>query len=362
MNLLRICWKTIKSLKFAIFILTLLAVLTLVGVVIPQKGPAEHYVKIFGASTANFLKILGIFDIYHSLWYQIPLAFLCLSLLFCAIERLMIARSFSVYTMAITHLSIILICIGALITSLFGLRGMVRLSEGQTKNTIFMEGGGTLTLPFSVQLDDFFLEYDEVGRPNYLGDLVIYDKNGDVHSVNPVEQQGTIKLDDMERKILILQIIPDFVIDMDTKKVETRSPVFNNPAIQVRVLDEEGHSGEKWLFGRHPDFHGDTQTELFPLMRYFYQKDLKDFVSVVNVIDGGKVVQKTRISMNKPLEYKGWKFFQNNYDPDQRRWTGLEVSKDPGVFLIYLGSILLCIGVCLVFYVKPYLAQKKEKK
>ncbi len=68
------------------------------------------------------------------------------------------------------------------------------------------------------------------------------------------------------------------------------------------------------------------------------------------------------ITMNEPLEYKGYKFFQSRYqdlgieDSSGRpvSISTFSVASDPGLGLKYAGSILLGLGITLMFYMKSY--------
>jgi len=48
--------------------------------------------------------------------------------------------------------------------------------------------------------------------------------------------------------------------------------------------------------------------------------------------------------MNHTLDYRGYRFFQMSYDPDERG-TVLSFNRDPGVLPTYLGYTLLCVGL-----------------
>ena len=69
----------------------------------------------------------------------------------------------------------------------------------------------------------------------------------------------------------------------------------------------------------------------------------------------GLSLQKT-IKMNHPLDYKGWRIFQSSFsqDPELGESSVFTVAKNPGIVLIYSGSIVMFLGVVLVFYVKPF--------
>ncbi len=83
----------------------------------------------------------------------------------------------------------------------------------------------------------------------------------------------------------------------------------------------------------------------FVLDRYYGSNAPSSYESNVTVIDGNQTFDYT-ISMNHTLLYKGYKFFQTFYDPDEKG-TILSVTKDPGVWVTYLGYALLFLGLIL---------------
>ena len=61
------------------------------------------------------------------------------------------------------------------------------------------------------------------------------------------------------------------------------------------------------------------------------------------------------ISMNKPLDYDGYRIFQSSYvqDPTDGEASIFTVAKNPGITLIYSGACVLFLGVFLTFFVPP---------
>ena len=69
----------------------------------------------------------------------------------------------------------------------------------------------------------------------------------------------------------------------------------------------------------------------------------------------GTTIERT-IKMNQPLDYGGFRIFQSSYiqDPSLGEASVFTVAKNPGITLIYMGSVILFIGVALLFYIKPF--------
>lgn len=65
--------------------------------------------------------------------------------------------------------------------------------------------------------------------------------------------------------------------------------------------------------------------------------------------------RKITISMNEPLKYDGYTFYQSSYQMNERgepTISVLSVNKDPGRWVKYLGSMLIVLGSVILFYFK----------
>lgn len=79
------------------------------------------------------------------------------------------------------------------------------------------------------------------------------------------------------------------------------------------------------------------------------------FASSVQLIDSAKGIDQPReISMNQPLEYGKFTFYQSSFKqlPDGREASFLTAAYDPGRILKYSGSLLICLGTFVIFYLR----------
>ena len=80
------------------------------------------------------------------------------------------------------------------------------------------------------------------------------------------------------------------------------------------------------------------------------EKSYSSFMSKVTVKDNSKVFDYD-IYMNNILDYKGYRFFQASFDPDEKG-TILSVNNDfVGTQLTYAGYILLYLSMCGIFFI-----------
>jgi hypothetical protein len=68
------------------------------------------------------------------------------------------------------------------------------------------------------------------------------------------------------------------------------------------------------------------------------------------------------IAMNRPLHYGGYTFFQASYVEGVPMTSILSVSRSPGLPIVYLGTVLLSIGVVWMFYLKPLVARRQARR
>lgn len=73
--------------RFAISLLTVLAIASVIGTVLRQNEPYPNYVAEFGPFWFGLFKPLGLFDVYHAWWFIAILFFLVLSTSLCLIRH-----------------------------------------------------------------------------------------------------------------------------------------------------------------------------------------------------------------------------------------------------------------------------------
>ena len=72
-----------RSMRFAVALLSVLAIASVVGTVLQQNQPKQNYVVKFGAFWTEIFEFLGLFDVYASAWFTLIMLFLVLSTSLC---------------------------------------------------------------------------------------------------------------------------------------------------------------------------------------------------------------------------------------------------------------------------------------
>jgi cytochrome c biogenesis protein len=217
-------WNFFISLKLAITVLIILAVASIFGTIIEQNQPLEKYQQVYTDASFRLMDALNLFDMYHSWWFLLLLVLFTVNLSCCTIDRLPrvikvvrnpkttldaglekslgqvdrwkkkgsvdawtekyaetmgkvigkpqitknsetvhlyseagIVSRFGVY---VTHLSIIVIFIGAIIGNVYGYKGYVNIPEGGMARQIPIRGGTrNVDLGFDVRCNKFSLTF-----------------------------------------------------------------------------------------------------------------------------------------------------------------------------------------------------------
>ena len=72
---------------------------------------------------------------------------------------------------------------------------------------------------------------------------------------------------------------------------------------------------------------------------------VRNYKSTVAILEDGKTVLTRLMQVNHPLSWKGFDFYQSNYDPKNPRYSGLQVVHDPGLTLVNIAFWVLMYGV-----------------
>ena len=81
------CIELLSSMRFAISLLTILAIASVIGTVIQQNQPTNAYLNQFGQFWDPVFSWLGLYAVYNSSWFVAILAFLVLSTTLCIIRQ-----------------------------------------------------------------------------------------------------------------------------------------------------------------------------------------------------------------------------------------------------------------------------------
>jgi cytochrome c biogenesis protein len=395
-------WAFFSSIRLTVVILLTLAATSIVGTLVPQNENPAEYFRTFGAFLYQLFMVLDIFDMYHSWWFQLLLILLATNVIICSLHRIsttwkivfvkpppfqigrfkklpekvefvddrslrelrekyepVISHHFrysrvegtekgfcifaekgrwtrlGVYTV---HLSVVMLLIGALIGSILGFDGFVTIPEGEAIHQVRLrKSNAVYPLDFSIRCDDFNVTFYESGTPKeYRSTLTILEEN------KPVLQRDIIVNDPLRYK----------GINLFQSSYGSLPP---NEITLKLVSQETGMQYEKNVTINQP-------IELPEGMGQFVYKNFKNSFSFRGQNLGGTVVGIVAPKNSKPTELflplrfpdfdkmrKG-PISISIADYHQRYYTGLQVTKDPGVWVVYSGFMLMILGFLITFF------------
>ena len=230
--------------------------------------------------------------------------------------------------------------------------GRMAIYEGSSENHVFIDGTNEQKeLPFSLKLKDFRIEYYQ---PVYLR---ILSSDGQRWKV-PVEIGKEVPLGDNAGSIKIVKSFENLKIGMDQGKTtyfEDPSPG-SNPALEVQITSPSGQTSTQHVFERFPGHsHGQNKFLLS------YHRVIRDYISELQIIENNKVVAEKDIEVNHPLRFGGYHFYQSSYDDKAEQYTVLQVVSDTGLYVVYAGYWMLCIGVIWHMWLRHIFSRSKAK-
>jgi len=396
-------WELLCSLRLTLFVLIVLALTSIIGTIIPQGQPEAAYLSFYSEKVYRLFKALDLIDMYRSWWFVGLLALMTLNLIACTINRFprswrlvrrpqrladesllralslreefvsrrspdelrsalvaVVQRRFrrpdlsesgdrfclfaqkgalSRFGAYLVHASIIVILLGAIIGMYWGIKGVANIPEGAaTSVALSRTTGAEVPLGFTVRCDDFSVSYYDDNRTprEFKSHLTILENGQPVagYTKVPVVVNSPLHYKGWTFYQASYGVAgePDFVFRVQARaggeEKEIRAP-FNRP---VPLPDGKGF----FRIFRAP-----------PSMQRF---------------GNGVAVQVVRKGQPPRTPFM---VFQGNPDFDAKRngdyifnlvsqhqpmYTGLEVAKDPGVPLIWLGSALMVLGCCVAFF------------
>jgi hypothetical protein len=88
------------------------------------------------------------------------------------------------------------------------------------------------------------------------------------------------------------------------------------------------------------------------------------YSSVVRVKDKERQLDAERlISMNQPLSHRGLRFYQSSFREagHGKEASIFSVAYDPGRPLKYAGSLMICLGIVTMFYMRAYFFKSSSR-
>ncbi len=395
-NPARSVWKFLASAKLAIALLVILAVASILGTLLPQGEPASTYFEHFRPAVAKLILAAQLDHLYTSVWYLALLFGLALNLIVCSLDRFpktwkMIRRSpdpdglhlpklslrREIYTglspeavmeaarraakslgppvegkagansektiffaqsggwsrlgAYVIHLSLLILFAAGMITGLAGFKGFVTIHEGEAVDALVLKGGREVPLGFTVRLDKFTFERYPNGAPKtYRSDL-------------------TFIVDGKEVRKAAVEVNDPVTFGRITFYQSTYGQSLGE-WIEIAILPDGGQK-------RIVRLPMEGETEVPGLGRVSVLGFASNFRNIgptarleIKPGDGGKPKTYfvfTREPFQMPRQ-EGQTLSLAGFD--SKYYTGLQANYDPGVGLLWAGSILMLVGLLVAFF------------
>jgi len=255
---------------------------------------------------------------------------------------------FGVY---IVHFSFLLILAGASIGSLFGFEAYVNIPEGETVDSVALrksEKHEHKSLGFQVRCDKFNVDFYEDGTPKeYRSELSFLDKGKKLFQ-SPLLVNHPVSF----RGINFYQSSYGTIVGNKVKIRISRSDKESEPQILVlergRPVKLPDNKGEFTITHAKSD-----HMRLGAAVHLVIQPDQGKIIRFWLFLNEEIIRQKMpdifeRFETLNPAAYKPYIF--SLVQIDSKYYTGLQVSRDPGVPFVWLGFILIMIGLFLTFF------------
>ena len=236
------------------------------------------------------------------------------------------------------HLSVVLLLVGSLVGSLFGFDGHVNIPEGESVKSIRIKNDMQLQpLDFEIFCEDFDVSFYDSGAPKeYRSRLTLREQGQavltkDIIVNDPLRYKGINIFQSSYGKIPPQKVTVNFT-NRTTGKITSKEMVIGRQINLPEAMGKfvlTGYTGSYHFNGQHlgEAFRG-TLTKA-----------------------GGESIE-----IILPLRFAGFDSMRAGdlvisvagYVP--RYYTGLQVTKDPGVGIVYVGFLLMIIGCYITFF------------
>ncbi len=259
----------------------------------------------------------------------------------------------------VVHLSVVMLLIGSLVGSILGLEGFVNIPEQESTDRIFLRSSGqAFQLPFEVRCEDFDVSFYDNGAPKEFRSRLKIIENGktvvekDIIVNDPLRYRGINFFQSSYGK---LDAPHDHAADQTPPEV-----------LDLRVIDKASGAAHDFTtrIGERQVIPGGVGE--FKVLEYqphltFGGQDIGAGLQV-EVTLAGKAPETILLPLHFPNFDKmrgGALFFtvtgqkQQTFSPAEkaeRYYTGLQVTKDPGVPIVYAGFITMLVGFVVSFF------------
>ncbi|WP_297281693.1 cytochrome c biogenesis protein ResB [uncultured Anaerococcus sp.] len=385
-SFLKKTWKVFHSMKLGIILLIIIAMLSVIGTLIPQGYSEQYYLQNYPHMLHEIILAFGFDHLFSSWWYILLTAILLLNLFLCSITRFkpiinrvknnpdienkihsnnyklintkevdiegffkklgfnniketniddrdvkyQFSNKIGYLGSWITHLSIIIIIIAFAYGRHFGFEEFVYGVPGTVLN---LENSN-----YQIQVDDFDINFrDDFTVEQYKTDLTILE-DGKVIDKGKTLVNHPYRNKEFNAYQNSTGWAVDSILYKDDKYLSDKTLYKSD----IYVEDDKKIALQFVDF--YPDF--DETNPMHPRTKSPF---LNHPVMLYALFYDGERVDMGLVHMGDQIEYEEYAFLVQN----PQMFTLLQVTKDPATKFALAGGILLMIGLFLAFYINP---------
>ncbi len=167
-------YKFFRSIRLAVVLILIIAVLSILSTLIPQGKDAAFYFHSYGAFWAQVILTLEFDDFFHSILFLLPVGLFFINLSVCTVDRLVNRERRKArrrHGPDLIHVGLLLLIIGAMFSVFARIESLVYMGEG---DEIRLRGR------YLIRLVDYEYEEYENGRPKDWISKVEVRRNGEL--------------------------------------------------------------------------------------------------------------------------------------------------------------------------------------
>ena len=338
-------YKFLTSIRFAVILMVIIAVLCVLYTMIPQNEAMSVYTEQYGPA-AGILTALGLDHVLRSPWMIISGLLFALNLGLCTIRRFRFAwkasgKKISAWGSPILHVGLCVILLGGILSLFIGRKLYFEIPVGQSAE--FRGRTGT----FSMEAKDFELEFYEDGiTPKQYRTKLSIEQEGrateaEAYVNSPVRYDGTV----------IIQQAYGWMLDA-TISTGTAEKTIRARDGESTYLLGEGRGNYTIMMRLYPDYNEELGPEQTPGNKETNPHMLWIVNEGDNPVSYGMLAKGETQVIAEPLSITF-----NDYT----RYTGLQAKYDPGIPVIFSGFFLVFAGL-VIRYTLGNATKKAEVK
>ena len=429
-------WLFFSSVKLSVFLLLTLAVVSIIGTIVPQGQASEYYISTFGQLWGKTIIVIGVDDTYHSIWYRLLMGLLSMNIIVCSLDRISstwtiifpkkpkvsatrfrnkpdritfdvmdtvgqireaiscyLSRKLSYCELTSTdkgfyfygetgrksrlgvyavHLSVLIMIFGGIMGSFFGFESYIQIPEGNQTNEVIIGHNQKIELPFAIRCDDFSVSFYENGSPSEFKSMISLVKNNQVIVKQPILVNHPLRYDGIN----IFQssyglTTPEYKEEMPETVILFFQNLKNRLSYPVKAMLNQRME--------MPEGKGFFTIQNYQSSYNFSGHALGPTLTVLleNKLSNTTNEQLTPRIVMIPVQYENFDRMRQGHfaisvmnesafripDSEKRYYTGLQITKDPGVWFVYAGFIIMLLGVFVTFVIshRQYFVEVVEK-